>query len=197
MFSVSCTRVWGRLRCVTTLTVRPRFSTFCCETTCSIIYTTRPRNSSPSRFSPSWPITTNGLAISTTPVSANWMMLVVTHCVWGFSYMTIVTVLSGSGRIKAIQLEYSEARRTLTNALRKAPQHTAVGFKQTVSFSLWHTDFTHVLVVIVVWWLTLGLSGPQAVDRSWAVTGWDTRPSAVSSAVSQEISHAVLSAHSR
>ncbi|KAK6473130.1 26S proteasome non-ATPase regulatory subunit 3 [Huso huso] len=38
-----------------------------------------------------------------------------------------------TGRIKAIQLEYSEARRTLTNALRKAPQHTAVGFKQTVS----------------------------------------------------------------
>ncbi len=41
-----------------------------------------------------------------------------------------------SGRIKAIQLEYSEARRTLTNALRKAPQHTAVGFKQTVSVAL-------------------------------------------------------------
>lgn len=38
-----------------------------------------------------------------------------------------------AGRIKAIQLEYSEARRTMTNALRKAPQHTAVGFKQTVS----------------------------------------------------------------
>ncbi|XP_061567851.1 26S proteasome non-ATPase regulatory subunit 3 isoform X4 [Cololabis saira] len=37
-----------------------------------------------------------------------------------------------TGRIKSIQLEYSEARRTLTNALRKAPQHTAVGFKQTV-----------------------------------------------------------------
>uniref|UniRef100_UPI00358E2710 26S proteasome non-ATPase regulatory subunit 3 n=1 Tax=Myxine glutinosa TaxID=7769 RepID=UPI00358E2710 len=37
-----------------------------------------------------------------------------------------------TGRIKAIQLEYSEARQTLTNALRKAPQHTAVGFKQTV-----------------------------------------------------------------
>ncbi|TRY65687.1 hypothetical protein DNTS_005538 [Danionella cerebrum] len=35
-------------------------------------------------------------------------------------------------RIKAIQLDYTEARRTLTNALRKAPQHTAVGFKQTV-----------------------------------------------------------------
>ncbi|KAK2082231.1 26S proteasome non-ATPase regulatory subunit 3 [Saguinus oedipus] len=37
-----------------------------------------------------------------------------------------------TGRIKAIQLEYSEARRTMTNALRKAPQHTAVGFKQKV-----------------------------------------------------------------
>ncbi|KAK2082634.1 26S proteasome non-ATPase regulatory subunit 3 [Saguinus oedipus] len=37
-----------------------------------------------------------------------------------------------TGRIKAIQLEYSEARRTMTKALRKASQHTAVGFKQTV-----------------------------------------------------------------
>ncbi|KAK2086701.1 26S proteasome non-ATPase regulatory subunit 3 [Saguinus oedipus] len=37
-----------------------------------------------------------------------------------------------TGRIKAIQLEYSEAQRTMTNALHKAPQHTAVGFKQTV-----------------------------------------------------------------
>ncbi|KAK2109249.1 26S proteasome non-ATPase regulatory subunit 3 [Saguinus oedipus] len=37
-----------------------------------------------------------------------------------------------TGRIKAIQLEYSEARRTMTNALRKAPQHTDVGFEQTV-----------------------------------------------------------------
>lgn len=50
--------------------------------------------------------------------------------------MTLLLLLNVwlvSGRIKAIQLEYSEARRTLTNALRKAPQHTAVGFKQTVS----------------------------------------------------------------
>ncbi|CAG0913356.1 unnamed protein product [Notodromas monacha] len=36
------------------------------------------------------------------------------------------------GRIKAIQLEYSAAQRHLTQALRKAPQHAAVGFKQTV-----------------------------------------------------------------
>lgn len=53
--------------------------------------------------------------------------------------MTLLLLLNVwlvSGRIKAIQLEYSEARRTLTNALRKAPQHTAVGFKQTVSVHL-------------------------------------------------------------
>lgn len=36
------------------------------------------------------------------------------------------------GRIKAIQLVYSDARKNLLQALRKAPQHTAVGFKQTV-----------------------------------------------------------------
>ena len=38
-----------------------------------------------------------------------------------------------TGRIKAIQLEYSEAHLNLIQALRKAPQYTAVGFKQTVS----------------------------------------------------------------
>ena len=37
------------------------------------------------------------------------------------------------GRIKAAQLEYSEAHKHLLQALRKAPQQTAVGFKQTVS----------------------------------------------------------------
>jgi len=36
------------------------------------------------------------------------------------------------GRIKAIQLEYSAANKHLLQAIRKAPQHTAVGFKQTV-----------------------------------------------------------------
>lgn len=35
------------------------------------------------------------------------------------------------GRIKAILLDYSEAHRHLLQAMRKAPQHTAVGFKQT------------------------------------------------------------------
>lgn len=36
------------------------------------------------------------------------------------------------GRIKAIRLEYSEAQTNLVQALRKAPQTTAVGFRQTV-----------------------------------------------------------------
>ncbi|KAA3676445.1 26S proteasome regulatory subunit N3 [Paragonimus westermani] len=36
------------------------------------------------------------------------------------------------GRIKAIQLEYSAAHDHLVSALRKAPQHTAVGFKQAL-----------------------------------------------------------------
>lgn len=54
-----------------------------------------------------------------------------------------------TGRIKAIQLEYSEARRTLTNALRKAPQHTAVGFKQTVrTHTHTHTVRYRCLVLI-------------------------------------------------
>ncbi|KAG8226611.1 hypothetical protein J437_LFUL007684 [Ladona fulva] len=37
------------------------------------------------------------------------------------------------GRIKATQLEYSAAHKHLVQAARKAPQYTAVGFKQTVS----------------------------------------------------------------
>lgn len=56
-----------------------------------------------------------------------------------------------SGRIKAIQLEYSEARRTLTNALRKAPQHTAVGFKQTVSTPTHVPHLTFTAPVHGVW----------------------------------------------
>lgn len=36
------------------------------------------------------------------------------------------------GRIKGIQLEYSEAHKHLIQALRKAPQQTAVGFRQAV-----------------------------------------------------------------
>lgn len=36
------------------------------------------------------------------------------------------------GRIKAIRLEYSEAHTNLVQALRKAPQTTAVGFRQVV-----------------------------------------------------------------
>jgi len=38
-----------------------------------------------------------------------------------------------TGRIKAIQLKYTEARKTLVTALRKAPQSTALGFRQAVT----------------------------------------------------------------
>ena len=50
-----------------------------------------------------------------------------------------------SGRIKAVQLDYSEARRTLVTALRKAPQSTALGFKQTV-----HTNYRFLFVVVII-----------------------------------------------
>ena len=40
-----------------------------------------------------------------------------------------------TGRIKAVQLEYTEAHKNLLQAIRKAPQHTAVGFKQTVNIT--------------------------------------------------------------
>ncbi len=36
------------------------------------------------------------------------------------------------GRIKAIQLEYSEAHKHLVQSLRKAPQSSAQGFRNTV-----------------------------------------------------------------
>jgi len=36
------------------------------------------------------------------------------------------------GRIKAIQLDYTEAHKNLMQAIRKAPQHSAIGFKQTI-----------------------------------------------------------------
>ena len=36
------------------------------------------------------------------------------------------------GRIKAIQLDYSEAHKHLVQSLRKAPQYSAIGFRHTV-----------------------------------------------------------------
>jgi len=38
-----------------------------------------------------------------------------------------------TGRCKAIQLEYTDARQTLVTALRKSPQSTALGFRQAVT----------------------------------------------------------------
>ena len=36
------------------------------------------------------------------------------------------------GRIKSVQLDYTAAHGHLLQAIRKAPQHSAIGFKQTV-----------------------------------------------------------------
>lgn len=45
----------------------------------------------------------------------------------------LVSSLFLLGIIKAIQLDYSEAHKNLLQAIRKAPQQAAYGFKQTVS----------------------------------------------------------------
>jgi hypothetical protein len=37
------------------------------------------------------------------------------------------------GRIRAIQLEYTKAHQHLLTAIRKAPQQTAIGFRQNVN----------------------------------------------------------------
>lgn len=100
-----------------------------------------------------------------------------------------------TGRIKAIQLEYSEARRTLTNALRKAPQHTAVGFKQTVRTHT-HTHTVRYRCLVLITEASIGSgSGPQAADRGGAAAGRDSRPPAVQTAVTQTLPDALLPAH--
>ena len=53
-------------------------------------------------------------------------------------YMISTSCLCVPGRIKAAQLEYSEAHKHLVQAMRKAPQQSAVGFRQTVSLAYCH-----------------------------------------------------------
>lgn len=67
------------------------------------------------------------------------------------------------GRIRAIQLDYSEARRHLLQAVRKAPQHAALGFKQTVSvMPLLHLCFGTRLCVqhTLPWYKSIFLCRP-------------------------------------
>lgn len=47
--------------------------------------------------------------------------------------LTVTFAHSAAGRIHAIQLNYSDAYACLTQAVRKAPTSTAIGFRQTVS----------------------------------------------------------------
>ena len=58
------------------------------------------------------------------------------------------------GIIKAIQLDYSEAHKNLLQAIRKAPQHSGYGFKQTVSI-LTQTDMICSLCSFKIFFLTL------------------------------------------
>ena len=53
--------------------------------------------------------------------------------------------LNLTGRIEAAQLEYSDAHKHLLQAMRKAPQHSAMGFKQTVSSDLFKKVFDDVI----------------------------------------------------
>ena len=45
-------------------------------------------------------------------------------------------VFSSSGRIRGIQLEYTKAHQHLLTAIRKAPQQTAIGFRQNVRLEI-------------------------------------------------------------
>ena len=67
----------------------------------------------------------------------------------GGSWFTTVTVvlLVSPGIIKAIQLDYSEAHKNLLQAIRKAPQHSGYGFKQTVSTCLFQKQTCFILCV--------------------------------------------------
>jgi len=55
--------------------------------------------------------------------------------VWGWKYIKLVTsrYYYYLGRIKAMQLDYSEAHKHLLQSARKAPQNSAAGFKQHVA----------------------------------------------------------------
>ena len=44
-----------------------------------------------------------------------------------------IDVMIRLGRIRAMQLEYTKAHQHLLTAVRKAPQQTAIGFRQNVS----------------------------------------------------------------
>ena len=59
------------------------------------------------------------------------------------------------GIIKAIQLDYSEAHKNLLQAIRKAPQHSGYGFKQTVS--IFHKLTCFVLCISWNFFLTPSL----------------------------------------
>ena len=63
-----------------------------------------------------------------------WLVAVLdfSHVVCSVTQLILIILLLVIGRIRAIQLDYSESHRHLIQAIRKAPQSGAIGFKQTV-----------------------------------------------------------------
>ena len=99
------------------------------------------------------------------------------------------------GIIKAIQLDYSEAHKNLLQAIRKAPQQAAIGFKQTVSrLNQWQTNFFlffNMVIIITIELLieTYGMKMKADAILGPAVTEWqnnrDTEDSTLMSSVAK------------
>ena len=127
-FTDFCTVVCALALCVRTLKDKLLFSTSFCATISSTISSTKLTNSLQSPTSRKVPLTTKWLAGFTTSVHPTKPHSLLHKFFLHFNFLKIFF----SGRIKAIQLEYSEAYKNLLQASRKAPQHAAIGFKQTV-----------------------------------------------------------------
>ena len=69
-----------------------------------------------------------------------------------FVCILLLWLLLLTGRIRAIQLDYSESHRHLIQAIRKAPQSGAIGFKQTVRKCCVRMCIACVCIVCVSMW---------------------------------------------
>lgn len=87
-----------------------------------------------------------------TYLSWQFYLMIISSCniYWLQTYLLGVHVQASlksviiSGLIKAIQLDYTEAHKHLMNAIRKAPQHVAIGFKQHVSCILFTKSVLYI-----------------------------------------------------
>ena len=78
------------------------------------------------------------------------------------------------GIIKAIQLDYSEAHKNLLQAIRKAPQQAAIGFKQTVSrLNQWQTHFFLFFNMVIIITIELLIETYFMVWKWRQILYWD------------------------